>query len=209
MFSFGPRNTSVPPFSERRQNQVLNSAQTLASKGRYPGESSACSTRVTESMGLGLNALSRMHISNSCLLSPGFQAATSSKMQARTVPKAFSYKKKKKRPKPKTLRKLKCEDYMRFLCIIIFSLHAPSPLFLFASESSKETQQQRTWALMLAGKHPKNKATQIRGNFRTSHAKIIYQVHNRRCSGRSMGVALTQSFRLSSEPQIIPCSQIK
>lgn len=58
---------------------------------------------------------------------------------------------------------------------------------------------------MLAGKHPKNKATEIRGNFRTSHAKVIYQVHNRRCSsrsinqvhnrmcsGRSMGVALTQ-----------------
>lgn len=84
---------------------------------------------------------------------------------------------KKKKNKPHHLRKLKCKDYMRFLCIIIFSLHAPSPLFLFVSKSSKETEQQRTWALMLIGKHPKNKATGISGNFRTSCAKIIYQVH--------------------------------
>lgn len=60
-------------------------------------------------------------------------------------------RKKKKKPKtttskqkPKHLRKLKCKDYMSFLCIIIFSLHAPSPVFLFVSESSKETKQQRT-----------------------------------------------------------------
>lgn len=65
---------------------------------------------------------------------------------------------------------------MMFLFIIIVSLHTPSPLFLFASESSKETEQQKT-CIMLAEKHPENKATEITGNFRASYTKIIYQVY--------------------------------
>lgn len=115
----------------------------------------------------------------------------------------------KKKNKPHHLRKLKCKDYMRFLCIIIFSLHAPSPLFLFVSKSSKETEQQRTWALMLIGKHPKNKATGISGNFRTSCAKIIYQVHT---GGARAAVWVWHWLWVSdwcSDPKIIPCSQTK
>lgn len=68
----------------------------FASKGSYPGESSGSSTLATAHTGLGLNALTRMHISNSCLLSPDFQVATSSKMQARMIPGAFSGGKKNK-----------------------------------------------------------------------------------------------------------------
>lgn len=67
-----------------------------ASKGSYPGESSGSSPLATAHTGLGLNALTRMHISNSCLLSPDFQVATSSKMQARMIPGAFSGEKKNK-----------------------------------------------------------------------------------------------------------------
>lgn len=125
--------------------------------------------------GLALNTDSSMRISNSCLPSPDLQAAPSSKVQAKTVPAALSCKqtnKNKNKPR-KTLRKLKCKDYMRFLCIIIFSLHAPSPVFLFVSEPSKEIEQQRM-GLMLTGKHPENKATEISGYIRTLCAKITY-----------------------------------
>lgn len=65
--------------------------------------------------------------------SPGFHAAISPKMQARAVRRA-----------EKKIRKLKCKNYIRLLCIIIFvifSLRAPYPLHLFVSKSSKGTEQ--------------------------------------------------------------------
>lgn len=167
LLSFSPR---VSPFSKRRQYQVLNLAEELRFKGKLP-RGILC---VHHPCNCVYRAWPEHIIQNAYfqLLPPLTRLSSSYFIQNASQNSSRSIQLKKK-----NLRKLKCKDYMRFLCIIIFSLHAPSPLFLFVCESSKETEQQRLWALMLTGKHPENNATEISGNFRTSYAKIIYQVH--------------------------------
>lgn len=148
---------------------MLNSAGRLRFKGKSPGESSAGRTWVTAHRAWPERAIQNTRFQQ---LPPLTRLSSSYFIQNARQNSSQNIQLEKKKNQEIEMQRLHEVSLHRYLlpaCTI--------PLSLFVSESSKETEQQRTQALMLTGKHPENKTTEISGNFRTSCAKIIYQVH--------------------------------
>lgn len=197
----------MPPYSKRRQYQVLNLAGKLRFKGKLP-RGILC---VRHPCNWAYGVWPEHIIQNAYFqqLPPLTRLPSSYFIQNASQNSSWSIRLKKKnqnQPPPQEiemqrLHEVSLHHYLHPACTIPLI-----PLCFWIKQRNRAT---KNMDFNVTGKHPENKATEISGNFRTSCAKMIYQVH---IGGAWAEVWAWHWLWVSdsySDPQIIPCSQIK